>query len=269
MNSQSNIEVVADALAVAWREGGSVPPMAAELMPVDLKEAYQIQDALNERLDYELVGWKIGGTSRAGMQSLGVDHPPFLGRLYREFTRDSPAHFRLAEFRNAPMVEGEFAFRLGRDLPPRDPPYSEAEVRDAVSAVLMTIDAVDTRWGVHPFNLTMPQANADDACAGAFVIGDVIEGWQSLDLATLPVGLYLDGELASGPPWEGAKRCSLSELYAALHWAANELSRRGLGFRAGQVISTGSPHEPVAAVPGVEAVIRYGDIGEVRIRFEA
>ena len=111
---QSNIEVVADALAAAWREGGSVPPMAAELMPVDLKEAYQIQDALDERLDYELVGWKIGGTSRAGMQSQGMDHPPFLGRLYREYTQDSPARFRLAEFRNVPMIEGEFAFRLDR-----------------------------------------------------------------------------------------------------------------------------------------------------------
>ena len=269
MNSQSSIEVVADALAVAWRTGGSVPPMAEELMPADLKEAYQIQDALNERLDYEIVGWKIGGTSRAGMRSLGVDHPPFLGRLYREFTLHSPAQFRLAEFRNTPMLEGEFAFQLGRDLPPREHPYSDAEVRDAVSAFLMTIDVVDTRWGAHPFNLTMLQANADNACAGAFVIGDVIEGWQSLDLATLPVGLYLDGELASGPPWDGAKRCSLNELYAALHWAANELSRRGLGFLAGQIISTGSPHEPVAAVPGVEAVVRYGDIGEVRIKFEA
>ena len=48
----------------------------------------------------------------------------------------------------------------------------------------------------------------------------------------------------------------MNELYAALNWAANELSRHGLGFRAGQVISTGSPHEPVAAVPGAEAVIR-------------
>ena len=266
--NQSNIEVVADALAAAWREGGSVPPMAAELMPVDLKEAYQIQNALDERLDYDLVGWKVGGTSRAAMQSQGVDHPPFLGRLYREFTQDSPARFRLAEFRNAPMIEGEFAFRLDRDLPPRDRPYSEAEVREAVSAVIMTIDAVDTRWGVHPFDLPMLQGNADNACAGGFVIGDVLEGWQALDLATLPVSLYLDGELASGPPWEGAKRCSLSELYAALHWTANEVSRRGLGFRAGQVISTGSPHEPVAAVPGAEAVIRYGDVGEVRITFE-
>ncbi len=267
--NRSRIEAVADALAAAWRDGGTVPPVAGEMMPADLREAWRIQDALDERLDYELVGWKIGGASRAGMEAHGVDHPPFLGRLYREFTRESPARFPLDEFRNAPMIEGELAFRLGRDLPPRDAPYSEPEVRDAVDAVVMTIDAVDTRWGVHPFDLPMLLGNADNACAGAFVIGDVLEGWTTLDLAALPVRPYLDGEPAGGPPWEGAKRCGLSELYAALHWAANELSRRGLGFRAGQIVSTGSPHEPVAAVAGAETVIRYGDLGEVRITFEA
>ena len=29
------------------------------LLPVDLTEAYQIQDALDERLDFELVGWIV------------------------------------------------------------------------------------------------------------------------------------------------------------------------------------------------------------------
>lgn len=265
----SRIEAIAGPLAVAWKEGGSVPLVAEDQMPADLQGAWEIQDALDERLDYELVGWKIGGTSRAGMRSLGVGHPPFLGRLYREFAKESPARFRLADFRNAPMIEGEFAFRLGRDLPPRDAPYGEPEVRDAVSAVIMTVDAVDTRWAVHPFELPMLLGNADNACAGAFVIGEELDGWETLDLASLPVDVYLDGEPVGIPPWEGEKRCGLGELYTALTWGANELSRRGLGFRAGQVISTGSPHEPVAAVPGVETVIRYGEVGEIRVIFES
>ena len=73
--NQSRIDEIAGALAVAWREGGSVPLVAEERRPTDLREAWQIQDALDERLDHELVGWKIGGTSRATMQSLGVSHP--------------------------------------------------------------------------------------------------------------------------------------------------------------------------------------------------
>ena len=48
--NQSRIEVVADALAVAWREAEGVPPVAGDLMPADLQEAWRIQDALDERL---------------------------------------------------------------------------------------------------------------------------------------------------------------------------------------------------------------------------
>ncbi len=267
--SSDNIDVVADALAEAWRSGGSVAPLDEASWPTTLAEAYRVQDELDARLGYELAGWKIGITNRAGMKTHGLDHPVMVGRLYRQFSQDSPGRFRMADFRNAPMVEGEFAFRLGRDLPPRDAPYGEAEVREAVAAVIMTVDAVDTRWGVHPFDLTIYQGNADNACAGAFVIGEELDGWRGLDLASLPVHLYLDGQIASGAAWQGEQRCTLDELYRALRWAANELSRRGLGFRAGQVISTGSPHEPVAARPGAEIVIRYGDIGEIQVRFDA
>ena len=82
------------------------------------------------------------------------------------------------------------------------------------------------------------------------------------------VSLYLDGEHASGEPWVGEQRCTLEQLYAALHWAANALSKRGFGFKAGEVISTGSPHKPVFIEKGAEAVIRYGDVGEIRVTIE-
>jgi len=262
--NENRIDVVADALAKAWREGGAVSPLAEELWPADLAEGYQVQDALAMRLDFELVGWKIGVTSQAAMKERGFDHPVQLGRVYRDFMQTSPARFSMSDFRNPPALEGEFAFRMGQDLPSRKEPYSLDEVRDAVEAVVMSIDMVDTRWGVHPSELNIHQGNADNACAGGFVIGDELAGWQTLDLATLPVNLYLDGAHASGEPYESERRCTLEQLYAALHWAANALSKRGFGFKAGEVISTGSPHKPVFMEKGAEAVIRYGDVGEIR-----
>ena len=266
--NESKIDVVADALAKVWREGGVVSPLSEELWPSNLAEGYQTQDALDERLDFELAGWKIGMTNQAAMKERGFDHPVQMGRLYRNFTQASPARFSMSDFRNPPVLEGEFAFRMGQDLPSRKEPYNLDEVRDAVEGVVMSIDMVDTRWGVHPSKLNIHQGNADNACAGGFVIGDVLAGWQSLDLATLPVNLYLDGEHASGEPWEGERRCTLDQLYAALHWAANAVSQRGFGFKAGEVISTGSPHTPVAARPGAETVIRYGDLGEIQVMVE-
>jgi len=266
--NQSKIDAVADALAEAHRNGGTVSELAEELLPVNWQEAFQVQDALDKRLGFELAGWKIGATSRAGMQRFNTDHPPFFGREYRNYTQHSPARFRMADSRHAPMVEGEFAFRLGHDLPPREQAYNEAEVRDAVTDVVMAIDAVDTRWSTHPSELNMLLGNADNANAGVFVIGDVLAGWQDLDLATLPVEVYVDGKLLDNLSHPPENRCSFDELISALQWGANDLSRRGLGFRAGQVVTTGSPHIPVEATAGTEFVIRYGDAGEITARFE-
>ena len=84
----------------------------------------------------------------------------------------------------------------------------------------------------------------------------------------LPINAYVDGKLA-GESWTGDQRSSADELIATLCWAANELSRRSYGLRAGDIVSTGSPHEPAPAVPGAEIVVRFGDVGEVGVVLEA
>tara|TARA_B100000676_G_scaffold305093_1_gene358549 strand:+ start:120 stop:941 length:822 start_codon:yes stop_codon:yes gene_type:complete len=267
--NQRKIDAVADALAEAHRNGGTVAELDEALLPKNWQEAFQVQDALDERLGFEVAGWKIGCTSRAQMQEFEMDHPPFFGREYRNFTQHSPSRFRMADFRHPPLIEGEFALRLGHDLPPREQAYSEAEVRDAVTDVVMAIDVVDTRWSTHPFELNMFLGNADNANAGVYVIGDVLSGWQTLDLATLPVEVYVDGKLVADTLTRSREyRCSFDELISALQWGANDLSQRGMGFRAGQVVATGSPHVPVEATAGSEIVIRYGDAGEINAKFE-
>ena len=264
---QSKIEKVANELALAWKTGASVRPISKELWPTSLQEAYAIQDRLDTALGQDLAGWKIGMTSRKSMTAQGLNHPPMLGRLYNNITQKSPGQFRISNFRNAPMLEGEFALRLGNDLPRRTKIYNIDEIESAIDAVIMTIDAVDTRWGVHPFELNIYQGNADNACAGAFVIGDEIPNWRDVNLAELPVNLFIDGKRATGDPWSRNQRCDFQEMVAALHWAANELSRRGLGFKKGQIVSTGSPHEPIPAIPNSEVIVEYGTIGEIRASF--
>ena len=63
-------------------------------------------------------------------------------------------------------------------------------------------------------------------------------------------------------------RCSFDELILALQWGAKDFSQRGRGFLAGQVVTTGSPHVPVEATAGSEIIIRYGDAGEIKAKFE-
>ena len=114
--NENRIDVVANALAKAWREGGAVSPLAEELWPADLAEGYQTQDALDERLDFELVGWKIGMTNQAAMKERGFDHPVQLGRVYREIMLRRP----------------EFGFLIGIE-----------QKQEARGCLLYTSDAAD------------------------------------------------------------------------------------------------------------------------------
>ena len=56
-DNHDKIEKVASALAAVWREGGVLPVMAEEWLPVDMTEAFAMQDALHGKLGYEMVGW--------------------------------------------------------------------------------------------------------------------------------------------------------------------------------------------------------------------
>ena len=55
-DNHDKIEKVANALAAVWREGGVLPVMAEEWLPVDMTEAFAMQDALHGKLGYEVVG---------------------------------------------------------------------------------------------------------------------------------------------------------------------------------------------------------------------
>ena len=271
---QDKIEKVSDALAAAWRDGGSVN-ISEDLWPTDLEESLAIQDAFDAKINEEIAGWKIAGTDKIGQRALGFDHPAFFGRYYKSVTQKSPGHFRMSDFRNHPTpVEAEFALRLGQDLPTREESYDIEEIHDAVEAVVMVIDVLDTRWYWDPSDWPEPafldifKGCADFGNAGAFVIGDEIPGWRDLDLANLPLAIYLDGKFASrgglsapSEPFPRDRRLDFSEMVAGLHWAANTLSQRGYGMRKGQTITTGSAVQ-ILAEPGAEATMRYGEDGE-------
>ena len=272
---QDKIEKVSDALAAAWRDGGSAN-ISEDLWPTSLEESMAIQDAFDAKINEEIAAWKIAVTdpshflgNRPHQQkqpaaSETTSLPPgFYGRHYKSVTQKSPGHFRMSDFRNQPQLEAEFALRLGQDLPSRDAPYGIEEIHDAVEAVVMTIDVADTRWYWDRSDWPLPALHdivkgaADLANGGALVIGDEIPGWRDLDLADVPVAIYFDGNLVASR----VRGQAFSEMVAGLRWAVNLLSQRGFGFQKGLTITTGAAAQ-ILAEPGAKATVRYGEDGE-------
>ena len=121
-----------------------VPGLPDGCRPETEDDGYRIQDALIALWGLEVAGWKIGATLPQWQAMVGASGP-LAGRLLAPFVHESPATLYGGAF-HLRIVESEYAYRLGRDLPPRAAPYERAEVEDAVASVHPSIEIVDSRY---------------------------------------------------------------------------------------------------------------------------
>ena len=251
-----------DLLYRHWRAGTQLEGLPEDLRPATRADGYAIQACIEAHTAAPLAGWKIAATSVAGQKHIGVDGP-MAGRLLAE--RAIPNGGDCALGTNLMKVaELEFAFRFGRDLPPRPTSYSQAEVLDAVEALLPAIEIPDSRYSDF-VTVGAPQLIADNACAHRFLFGDdVTADWRGMDLAAHVVKAYRDGAHVE----DGVGANVLGDPRLALTWLANELSAHGLTLRRGHTVITGTCVKPLAIAPGARIAGDFGVLGRVSITID-
>jgi 2-keto-4-pentenoate hydratase len=240
----------------AWRSGERIAALPAPVRPGSVADGWAAQRALGA-LAGLAYGWKIAATSSAGQAHIGVDGP-LPGPLFERFRHEPGGVVPSADLHMA-VVEAEFAFRLGRDVPAG---ASAADLLDAVAALHLAVEVPDSRF-VDFSTVGGPSLLADAACAGFFVLGPEVTGWRGDDLAQRPTSIEVNGE----PAATGRGDAVLGSPLTALSWLADELARLGSGLRAGEVVTTGTTSTPPAIGPGDEVRAAFGDYGEVRFSF--
>ena len=160
------------------------------------------------------------------------------------------------------VAEPEFAFRMGRDLPPRSTAYDVADVLDAVATLHPAIEIPDSRF-VDFAGAGEAQLIADNACAHLFVLGPpTTTNWRVLDLVEEKPVITL-----SGRRYIGHGRNVLGDPRVALTWLANELRLLGITLRAGEVVTTGTCHPPLPIQSGDHLAADFGALGKVSVGF--
>jgi 2-keto-4-pentenoate hydratase len=252
---------LAQQLWQARRSGGTVPSDEV-VHPRSLAEAYAIQREIAALSGAPSLGFKVGSTSVEAQRVLGTDQPG-AGLLLAPFVYESPACFPI-EPAHTPAVEGEFAYLLGRDLPPRTAPYTMDEVADAVAAVAGAIEVVGPRLSGGLAGKGRLLVTADCGANIAFVHGPWSRDLQSRDLKTHQVAMTINGALRE----TGTGARALGDPRNVLLWLANHQSTEGRGLRSGEIVSTGTCTglHPVRLGDRVQA--DFGDLGAVAIAFE-
>jgi 2-keto-4-pentenoate hydratase len=205
--------------------------------------------------------WKLAATSVHGQRHVDVDGP-MAGRILAD--RIVPPGSTLSLAGNIMRVaEPEFAFVLGRDLPPRATPWTRAEVLDAVTALRLALEVPDSRYAdfVHAGEA---QLVAESACAHDLVLGPVVTAdWRNLDLVDHVVQAEVGGRYRR----QGTGAAVLGDPRTALVWWANELSAIGETARAGQVVITGTCMKSLELEPGDHVRADYGVLGSIDAHF--
>lgn len=260
MLDKDQIAAASEVLAKHWRDGTKLDALETRLRPQSRAEGYAIQAGLERRSGGTLFGWKIAATSEAGQKHINVTGP-LAGRIMSDtvIADGGTAAMKGNEMR---VGEPEFAFRMGRDLPPRAVPYSVREVLDAVEALHPAIEIPDSRFADF-VRAGEAQLIADNACAHLFVLGAATSAdWRSMDLVEERPQITLRGDR-----YVGHGRNVLGDPRAALAWLANELRELGISLRAGQVVTTGTCHPPLPIAAGDHMAVDFGVLGKVSVKF--
>lgn len=226
--------------------------------PGDWNAAYAVQDEMIAAIALDVAGWKIGATSARAQEALKVD-TPFWGPLFERWIYPAPCRVPMPNG-SMKLIEIEFAFRMGADLPPRPAPYSIDEVAEAAATLHPAIEVVDTRLA-GGFDNGVNWLIADGGANQAFAPGNGLSDWRGLDLTTLRARVTMDGKDMG----EGTGAETLGGPLQALHALAEGLRAQDKGLKAGDWVSTGVVAPFFKAETGAPIVAEFEKLGTIEV----
>lgn len=241
----SEVETIARAF-VSARDAGQALPGYPGAKPGRLADGYAVQDAAIALSGGVIAGWKVGkidppidGTDR-------LAGPIFADRI----VSGDPAPAMAVFGDGFAAAEAEFLLRLGEDSDPTRREYSLADARALVDAVHLGIEIASSPFD--GINQHGPAVTISDfGNNNGLVVGDVLPGWQDLDVNAIAVELLVNGERVGA----STAAAMLDGPFGAVRFLLGHMATRGQVLPAGTWISTGAVTgvHPVAIGDAVEA----------------
>jgi 2-oxo-hept-3-ene-1,7-dioate hydratase len=257
----------AGALDGAERSRRQIGLLSLAYPDMTMDDAYDVQAAWIARKlagGRRIIGRKIGLTSKAMQQALGIDIPDS-GILLDDMLFENGAAIPRGRFIQ-PRIEAEIAFVMSRDL--KGPGVAVADVMEATDHVSPSPEILDTRiLRVDPATgkaRNVCDTIADNAANAGIVLGERKLRPAEVDMRWMGAIVLRDGEVEETGLGAGV----LNDPAAGIVWLANRLAQYGDWIRAGEIVLSGSFVRPVEAVPGCGIVADFGAYGQVSCRFD-
>lgn len=249
----------ADDLFEARRTGVPIPPFTDSNPELGMLDGYAIQQHLTRRLVESgevICGYKLGLTSAAMQQLLGVDQPDF-GPVFASTVFRDGVEIPVDRF-IAPRMEAEIAVILDTEL--SGPHCTPADARAATRGLAASLEIVDSR--IASWKIKLADTVADLASNGAIALSSSVVGIDDIDPRLIGMVFTKNGEQVA----TGAGAAALGDPLAAVAWLANTLAPLGVTLPAGSVVMTGALHAMVPVQPGDVFRADFDRLGPITIR---
>jgi 2-oxo-3-hexenedioate decarboxylase len=245
---------IAKNLFHAETKGRAMRRFTASLPDFSIADGYRVQTllrGLHEAAGARVSGRKMGMTSLAKMQQMGINSP-IQGFLTDRMQVANGGTLALGR-RIHPKAEPEIAFVLGRELRGK---VSESEALAAVSGVAGAIEVIDSRY--ENFDFGLPDVVADNCSSSAFVLGPVLKNFQGVDLAAIGISFEQNGKAVQS----GSSSAILGNPIRSLTALVELLAQNGEALPAGSVVLAGAATAAMAIKKGDHVRATFSGLGK-------
>ncbi len=238
-----------------------VTQLSKQGISLERSDAYSIQESgilFREKAGERKIGLKMGLTSEGKRKQMNLDSP-----LYGELT--DKMQIRADEKLNIsqlihPKIEPEIAFLLKQDL---EGIVTVEQVLEATSAVCACLEILDSRYEQFKY-FSMEDVIADNSSSSHFILGSWYENFRSLDLRSLSMKMFVNGELAHealSSEISGDPAVSIVELCRLLSQRKRKLTR-------GTVVLAGAATAAVSLSGGMKVTLEVKGLPPVGIEVQ-
>lgn len=258
--AQQDILSAAEALRGAYADHRPIAPLIDSYAQATVDDAYAIQNTNTDlwlKKGRVLVGRKIGVTSKAVQDQLGVGQPDY-GMLFSDMAF-ADGEIVPVDRLLQPRIEGEIGFYLKHDLESLH--LTLADVIAAIDYAVAAFEIVDSR--IADWKISIIDTIADNASSGLYVMGSAPIKLDAFDHRLCGMVIEHRGE----PVSTGAGAACLGNPLHACLWLARKMAAVGRPLQAGDFILSGALGPLVPVVAGETYELRINGLGSVRASF--
>ncbi|HCZ47865.1 MAG TPA: hypothetical protein DCZ11_02540 [Gammaproteobacteria bacterium] len=253
--AEKDIAYCAARLHQAAMSREAIRPLSERFVDLDASAGYAIQRRLVALHDRYLDGYKLGFTSAAMREQMGVAEPNYGVLLQGSRHEDTVS----ADDFIHPLIEPEIALVLGGSL--EGPDVTAQAAATAVASCHAAIEIVDSRYLDYRFKAA--DNIADNSSAAGYVLG----AGQSLGALGDPAHLTVRISRGEESLAEGNGSAALGGPLEALAWLARTLTAHGQTLHAGSVVLTGGLSRAFPAHAGDQFTVTTNGLAPVSLRF--